>query len=66
MEAVVCHSVSHSMSLCPHIFTYKCSLQRVKVFGFCDIINIGSALGLLAIRLLPRVVEMQKPLDQQD
>ena len=29
MEAVVCHSVSHSISLCPHIFTCKCSLQWV-------------------------------------
>ena len=25
MEAVACHSVSHSISLCPHIFTCKCS-----------------------------------------
>lgn len=27
MEAVVCHRVSHSLSLCPYNFTCKCSLQ---------------------------------------
>jgi hypothetical protein len=26
-KAVVCHSVSHSLSLCPHIFISKCLLQ---------------------------------------
>jgi hypothetical protein len=29
MVAVVCHSVSYSISLCPHIFTCKCSFQWV-------------------------------------
>lgn len=27
MEALPCHSVSHSAPLCPHIFTCKCLLQ---------------------------------------
>ena len=27
VESVVCHSVSHTISLCSHIFTCKCSLQ---------------------------------------
>ena len=29
VKAVVCHSVSHNIFLCPHIFTCKCSLQWV-------------------------------------
>jgi hypothetical protein len=27
VEAVVCHSESHSVPFCPHFFAYKCSLQ---------------------------------------
>jgi len=63
MEAIVCHSVSHSMSLSPHIFTCQCSLHEslvwFEVSGFSDTINIGSLLGLLlVILLLPSVMEI--------
>lgn len=45
MEAVVCRSVSHSLSLFPHIFTCKWSLQWLlsvwsEIPGFCDTISI--------------------------
>lgn len=29
MEIAVCHSETHYRYLCPHIFTCKCSMQRV-------------------------------------
>ena len=62
VEAVVCHSMSHSTCLCPHMFTCKCSLQcveLVQISGFCDTTNIGSStINLLVILLLPCVREI--------
>lgn len=63
MEAVVCHSISHGIPLCPHIFTVNVycneSLVWFEVSGFCDTINIESSLVLLpVILLLPCVMEI--------
>ena len=39
-RTVVCHSVSHSIPLCPHVFTCKGSCNEsfvwFKISGFCD------------------------------
>jgi hypothetical protein len=56
MEAALCHSVSHRISLC-HTSSlvnvrYNESLLWFEIFGFCDTINIGSSLGLLLVILL--------------
>ena len=55
MEAALCHSVSHRISLC-HTSSlvnvrYNESLLWFEIFGFCDTINIGSSLGLLLVIL---------------
>lgn len=57
MEAVVCHSVSHSIP-----FVHTSLLVKFMVwfeaFGFCYTVNIGSSPGLfLDILLLPCVME---------
>ena len=62
----VCHSVSHTITFCPHTFTCKCSLQWVialvrEASSFCYTINTGPSLGLLLDTLqLPGVMEMLK------
>lgn len=63
MEVVICHRVSHSISLCQHIITCKnihCkeSLVWFEISGFCDTINPGSSLGLLVFLLLSCVTEI--------
>jgi hypothetical protein len=61
METVVCHSVSHSISVCLTLANVRCkkSLVGVVLSGFCDIINTGSSQGLLPVILLfPWVVEI--------
>jgi hypothetical protein len=35
VEAIVCHLVSHSITLCLHIFTCRCSWRPCS-FGFAD------------------------------
>lgn len=54
MEAVVCHRVSQSVSLWPHIFSCRWTLQLVwfEVSAFCETINTGSSPGLLLLILL--------------
>lgn len=43
MEAVACHSVSHSVALCPHVLacSVRCSESSVwfKASGFCDTVS---------------------------
>jgi hypothetical protein len=49
VEAVVCHSVSHRIPLCPHLHSkvFNESLAWFEISGFCDTIDIGFSLGLL-------------------
>jgi hypothetical protein len=64
VESVVCdNSVSHTISVCPHFFTCKYSLQwvtgLVQDLCFCYTINTGSSLRfLLDTLLLPCVMEI--------
>jgi hypothetical protein len=57
MEAVVCHIVSHSISLCLHFCTWKCCSELLVWF---KIYNIGSPSGLLQVILLLVVVEIRQ------
>ena len=55
-EHFVVYTVSHSISLCPYIFTssvhFNESLVWYEVSGFCDTISTGSSQGLLLDILL--------------
>lgn len=58
VEAVVCHSMSHSVSFCPHFFACKWSLAWYKISGFCSSVSTRTSLGLFSnILLLPCVTE---------
>lgn len=44
MEDVGCHSVFHSIFLCPHIFTYKCLLQMSHWSGLKSLTSVTSSI----------------------
>ena len=59
MEAAAWPLESHRLPFSPFIFTWKCSLVRLKVSGFCYTTNTGLSLGLLLdILLLSCVMEI--------
>lgn len=60
MDAVVCHSESHSKPFCPYIFTCQESAVWFDS-GFCYTFNAEPSLGLLlGVLLLPCVREVPK------